>query len=64
MEKIKVFSEISGSELEDSAQAWIQGQSDIEIIDRKFSTCVVGTLSDYVVYYSYLIVYRESVICK
>jgi hypothetical protein len=61
MEKIKAFSEISVSDLEESVHAWIQAQSGIEIIDRQFSTCVVGNLGEYAVYHSYLIVYRESV---
>lgn len=59
MEKIKVFSEISESDLEQSVHAWIQAQSGIEIIDRRFSTCVIGNLGEYAVFYSYLIVYQQ-----
>ncbi len=57
-EKIKTFSEIDISDLDKSVHAWIQAQSGIEIIDRQFSTCSIGNLGEYAVYYSYLIVYR------
>jgi hypothetical protein len=61
MEKIKVFSEVDILDLEKSVHAWIQASySSIEIIERHFSSCAVGGIDERIVYYNYLIVYREK----